>query len=138
MGHPVRRYGPLSRSDLYQRLQDVDAAILAVDDSSATESRVPAKVYDYLAPGGPVIAICPERAALLHVPGADRFHYLHHRDVHGRSRVPAVPVKPRLGTRASKPGTARAPRYGRTVASSTPPAIALRSTCTVLACWQEA
>lgn len=47
------------------------------------ESRIPAKVYDYLATGVPVIAVCPPGAALLEIPGARRFHHIHHRDVNG-------------------------------------------------------
>ncbi len=56
---------------------------MTVDHASAVESRIPAKVYDYLATGVPVIAVCPPDAALLHFPARGRFHHLHHRDVAG-------------------------------------------------------
>lgn len=80
-GRTFTHYTSVSRRELYQRLQQADAAVVVVDHASAVESRIPAKVYDYLATGVPVIAICPNDAALLHIPGAGRFHHIHHLDV---------------------------------------------------------
>ncbi|MBV9143569.1 MAG: hypothetical protein JO115_22090 [Pseudonocardiales bacterium] len=50
---------------------------------NAVESRIPAKVYDYLATGVPVITVCPPSAALLQLPEARRFHHVHHHDTTG-------------------------------------------------------
>lgn len=79
---PVPRQA-LPRNALYQRISRADAAIVTLDPSSAVESRIPAKAYDYLAVGVPVIAICPPEAALLHAAGAGRFHHIDHRDIEG-------------------------------------------------------
>lgn len=54
-----------------------------MNTASAVESRIPAKVYDYLATGVPVIAVCPPGAALLQIPEARHFHHIHHRDTTG-------------------------------------------------------
>ncbi|MGH3905981.1 MAG: hypothetical protein ACRDTE_17635 [Pseudonocardiaceae bacterium] len=56
---------------------------MTTDHTSAVESRIPAKVYDYLATGIPVIAVCPPGAALLQIPEARRFHHVHHGDIDG-------------------------------------------------------
>lgn len=72
-----------SRADLYPRLAHADAAVIPLDYASATESRIPAKVYDCLAVGTPVIAICPPGSALLSAPGSERFHHIQHRDLGG-------------------------------------------------------
>ncbi|MDQ3150928.1 MAG: hypothetical protein M3R63_04140 [Actinomycetota bacterium] len=80
-GRPVVHQDTASRRELYERLQAADAAMVTVDQASAVESRIPAKVYDYLAAGVPVIAICPRGAALLQIPGAERFHHIHPLDV---------------------------------------------------------
>jgi hypothetical protein len=73
----------VSRPALYARLARADAAVITLDHASAVESRIPAKAYDCLAVGTPVIAICPPNAALLTVPGAARFHHVAHDDVDG-------------------------------------------------------
>lgn len=72
-----------SRRELYERLRAADAAIVTLDHASAVESRIPAKIYDYLATAVPVIAVCPPSAALLQIPEARRFHHVHHQDVVG-------------------------------------------------------
>ncbi|MGH3869210.1 MAG: glycosyltransferase [Pseudonocardiaceae bacterium] len=72
-----------SRRKLYKRLHQADAAIVTTDNASATESRIPAKIHDYLATGVPVIAVCPPGAALLQIPEAQRFHHVDHEDVNG-------------------------------------------------------
>jgi Glycosyl transferase 4-like domain len=79
---PIRavRRPPLARPALYARLSRADAAVITLDHASAIESRIPAKAYDCLAVGGPVIAICPEDAALLTLPGTARFHHIHQDD----------------------------------------------------------
>lgn len=75
LGSAPTEVNPMGRKRLYRRLATADAAVIALDSSSAIESRIPAKVYDYLAVGVPVIAICPSNAAFLHVDGTDRFHH---------------------------------------------------------------
>lgn len=80
-GSPPRLDESRSRAELYQRLAHADASVIPLDHASATESRIPAKMYDCLAVGTPVIAICPPGSALLSAPGAERFHHIHHRDV---------------------------------------------------------
>lgn len=82
-GRPLAQCDAVPRHQLYLRLQQADAAVVTVDHTSAAESRIPAKVYDYLATGVPVIAVCPSNAALLQLPGAQRFHHVHHRDIDG-------------------------------------------------------
>jgi hypothetical protein len=72
-----------SRRELYERLEQADAAVVTIDHTSAVESRIPAKVYEYLATGVPVIVVCPPGAALLQIPEARRFHHIHHRDLNG-------------------------------------------------------
>lgn len=79
-GSPPRLEESRSRAQLYQRLAHADASVIPLDHASATESRIPAKMYDCLAVGTPVIAICPPGSALLSAPGAERFHHIHHRD----------------------------------------------------------
>lgn len=78
---PPRYVPPLHRIDLYRRLAQADAALITVDASTAAESRIPAKAYDYLAVGVPVIAICPPEAAIRSLPAASRFHYIRTHDV---------------------------------------------------------
>ncbi|MGH4015445.1 MAG: hypothetical protein ACRDSL_16265 [Pseudonocardiaceae bacterium] len=72
-----------SQREVCERLHHADPAVVVTDHTSAVESRIPAKVYDYLATGIPVIAVCPPGAALLQIPEARRFHHIHHRDVNG-------------------------------------------------------
>lgn len=84
---PVVHHHAASHRELYERLQEADAAVVTLDHASAVESRIPAKVYDYLATGVPVIAICPHDAALLRIPGAERFHHVHHRDTNQLVRL---------------------------------------------------
>jgi Glycosyl transferases group 1 len=82
-GHPLVPVTTRSRRELYERLEQADAAVVTIDHTSAGESRIPAKVYDYLTTGVPVIAVCPPGAALLRIPEAHRFHHIHHRDLDG-------------------------------------------------------
>jgi glycosyltransferase involved in cell wall biosynthesis len=82
-GQPPVLHTTQSRRELYERLQRADAAVVTIDYTSAVESRIPAKIYDYLATGVPIIAVCPPEAALLQTPEARRFHHIHHRDVNG-------------------------------------------------------
>jgi hypothetical protein len=57
-----------------------DAAVVTLDDASAVESRIPAKVYDYLAVGVPCLAVTPPGAAVRYLSEASRFHHIDHRD----------------------------------------------------------
>ncbi|MGH4009707.1 MAG: glycosyltransferase [Pseudonocardiaceae bacterium] len=82
-GHPLAPAPARSRRALYERLHHADAAVVTMNTASAVESRIPAKVYDYLATGVPVIAVCPPGAALLQIPEARHFHHIHHRDTTG-------------------------------------------------------
>ncbi len=82
-GQPLVLHAARSRRKLYERLQHADAAVVTIDHTSAVESRIPAKTYDYLATGVPVIAVCPPHAALLQIPEARRFHHIHHHDING-------------------------------------------------------
>jgi hypothetical protein len=70
-----------NRAALYQRLARADASVIPLDHASAAESRIPAKAYDCLTVGTPVIAICPPGSSLLGTPDAQRFHYIRHHDV---------------------------------------------------------
>ncbi|MGH8934493.1 MAG: hypothetical protein ACRDZO_28650 [Egibacteraceae bacterium] len=98
------RHGAVPRKDLYQRLAQADAAVVTVDPASATESRIPAKVYDYLAVGIPVIAICPPDATLLRVPEAGRFHHLDTRDTEGLIAILRRAAADRTLLRPGPPG----------------------------------
>lgn len=82
VGEQYRIVPPMPRPQLYRRLAaaDADAAMIPLDLSSAVESRIPAKVYDCLAVGTPIVALCPTDAALLTVPGGERIHHVDHRD----------------------------------------------------------
>jgi glycosyltransferase involved in cell wall biosynthesis len=71
---------PKPRLALYQRLQRADVALVTLGPTTAVESCLPAKSNECLAVGVPVIAICPPEAALLRMPGAARFHHVHHDD----------------------------------------------------------
>ncbi len=77
-GQPLLPPVTRSRRELYERLQHADVAVVTIDHTSAVESRIPAKTYDYLATGVPTIAVCPPHAALLQIPEARRFHHIHH------------------------------------------------------------
>ncbi|MBV8541295.1 MAG: glycosyltransferase [Pseudonocardiales bacterium] len=94
-----------SRRKLYERLHQADAALVTTDNASAAESRIPAKIYDYLATGVPVIAVCPPSAALLRIPGAQRFHHAHHEDASGLTALLRSTVRDRT---ALCPGVLRA------------------------------
>jgi glycosyltransferase involved in cell wall biosynthesis len=100
---PTQR-APMSRRDLYQRLARADAAVITLDYGSAIESRIPAKCYDCLAVGVPVIAICPADAALLQVKDARRFHHVDHRDVEGLAALLRQAAADRTVLRRSTPG----------------------------------
>ncbi|MGH3717711.1 MAG: glycosyltransferase [Pseudonocardiaceae bacterium] len=104
-GRPLRLEAARSRRELYERLHQADAALVITNPASAVESRIPAKVYDYLATGVPVIAVCPPGAALLQIPEAQRFHHVHHRDVNGLTTLLRSTMRDRT---ALRPGTLRA------------------------------
>lgn len=95
---------PMARPQLYQRLARADAAIVPLDPSSAVESRIPAKVYDCLAIGAPIIAACPADAALLTVPGAERVHHVDYRDTHGLAELLAAAAQDRSVLRSGPLG----------------------------------
>lgn len=80
MGRAPLQRRPTERRELYIRLASADAVVIPLDHASPVESRIPAKTYDCLAVGVPVIAICPVRAALLQVCGAERFHHVRNDD----------------------------------------------------------
>jgi hypothetical protein len=82
-GHPPSQQDSTTRTDLYRCLADADAAVIPVDPASATESRIPAKTYDCLAVGTPVMALCPPGSAILGAPGSIRFHHIHDDDLAG-------------------------------------------------------
>ncbi|MBV9010514.1 MAG: glycosyltransferase [Pseudonocardiales bacterium] len=82
-GNPRVSYSAGAPQALYEQLHNADAALIIMDPASAVESRIPAKTYDYLATGVPVIAICPPDAAVLQIPEARRFYHVHHRDIDG-------------------------------------------------------
>ncbi len=104
IGRSVVHHGAALHRELYERLQEADAAVVTVDKASAVESRIPAKVYDYLATGVPVIAICPHDAALLRIPGAERFHHVHHRDTDQLVRLLVRASRDRTTLRAGTAG----------------------------------
>ncbi|MGH3699222.1 MAG: glycosyltransferase [Pseudonocardiaceae bacterium] len=104
-GHALVPYTAGSRRELYERLHQADAALVTTDNASAIESRIPAKIYDYLAVGVPVIAVCPPGAALLHIPEAQRFHHVHHRDIDGLAALLRSTMRDRT---ALHPGILRA------------------------------
>ncbi|MGH3827373.1 MAG: glycosyltransferase [Pseudonocardiaceae bacterium] len=104
-GRPPAPHPAGSRRQLYARLHQADAALVTTDNASAAESRIPAKVYDYLAVGVPAIAVCPPDAALLHIPEARRFHHVHHQDVDG---LAALLHGARRDRAVLRPGTLRA------------------------------
>ncbi|MGH3769922.1 MAG: glycosyltransferase [Pseudonocardiaceae bacterium] len=104
-GRPLSLQTARSRRELYERLHQADAAFVTTDPASAVESRIPAKVYDYLATGVPVIAICPPGAALLQIPEAQRFHHVDHRDVNGLTTLLRGTMRDRT---ALRPGILRA------------------------------
>ena len=103
-GQPVPQHCAVPRRQLYQRLQHADAAIITVDHTCALESRIPAKVYDYLATGVPVIAVCPRDAALLQTPGADRFHHVEQDDIAGLVALLRLACRDRSTLRAGQLG----------------------------------
>lgn len=86
-GRPVGQHIARSHREIYERLQRADAAVVSVDHASAAESRIPAKIYDYLATGVPIIAISPLGAALRQLPEARRFHNVDHLDVDALARL---------------------------------------------------
>lgn len=74
LGDRVRWTPATDRRTLYSRLARADAGLVAVGESDDWRTRIPVKVYEYLACGLPVIALCPEGAALLDVaPLAHQF-----------------------------------------------------------------
>ncbi|MDQ3762486.1 MAG: glycosyltransferase [Actinomycetota bacterium] len=101
-----------SRRELYERLQEADAAIVTMDPASAVESRIPTKVYDYLATGVPVIAICPPGAALLQIPEAQRFHHVHHRDIDGLATLLRNTMQDRTALRPGRLGAGPTREHG--------------------------
>lgn len=104
-----------SRRELYKRLHQADAAVVTMDTASAAESRIPAKVYDYLATGVPLIAVCPPGAALLQIPEARRFHHVHHQDIIGLVTLLRHAMRDRTSLRRGMPGEGPAREHGVTV-----------------------
>lgn len=78
---------PKSRRELYERIAQADVAVVTMDYASAVESRIPAKVYDYVGVGIPVIAVCPPESGLLKIPEAAAFHHISYQDVDGLARL---------------------------------------------------
>ncbi|MGH3627323.1 MAG: glycosyltransferase [Sciscionella sp.] len=109
IGDSYRVVPPMPRPQLYQRLAHADAAIIPLDSSSAIESRIPAKVYDCLATGVPIIALCPGNAALLRVPGGERIHHIAHRDTRKLAELLAGAADDRSALRSGplRAGTTR-------------------------------
>lgn len=103
-GSPPRLEAGTSREALYRRLAHADAAVIPLDNASAVESRIPAKAYDCLAVGTPVIAICPPDSALLSAPGAERFHHVHHRDASALADLLRRARDDRASLRSGAPG----------------------------------
>lgn len=104
IGQPLAPRIARSRQALYERLHHADAAVVTMDATSAVESRIPTKVYDYLATGVPVIAVCPPSAALLQLPEARRFHHVHHHDTTGLATLLRRAMRDRA---ALRPGMLR-------------------------------
>jgi glycosyltransferase involved in cell wall biosynthesis len=94
-----------ARGALYQRLARADASVIPLNNASASESRIPAKTYDCLAVGTPVIAVCPPGSALLSAPGAQRFHHVHHRDVSTLADLLRHAKDDRASLRSGAPGS---------------------------------
>jgi hypothetical protein len=105
LGYVPEQHESLPRKDLYQRLSQTDAAVITLDYASAVESRIPAKCYDCLAVGVPVIAICPPDAALLRVETAGRFHHIDHRDSEGLAALLRRAATSRAVLRHGSPGS---------------------------------
>lgn len=114
-GHPIAPHTARSRRALYQRLHQADAAVVTLDTASAVESRIPAKVYDYLATGVPVIAVCPPRAALLQIPEAQRFHHLHHQNATGLTALLRRAMRDRTALRPGMLGDGPTREHGVTM-----------------------
>lgn len=95
----------MPRPELYRRLARADAAVITVDRATAAESRVPAKCYDCVAVGVPVIAICPLDAAMLQIEGAQRFHRFHCNDAHGLVTLLRSAAADRAILRSGTPGS---------------------------------
>jgi hypothetical protein len=102
--HPLAPGTARSRRALYERLHQADAAVVTMDAASAVESRIHAKVYDYLATGVPVIAVCPPDAALLQIPEARRFHHVHHQDTTGLATLLRRAMRDRAALRPGRLG----------------------------------
>lgn len=113
-GHPPAPRTARSRRALYERLHQADAAVVTMDTTSAVESRIPAKVYDYLATGVPVIAVCPPGAALLQIPEARRFHHFHHQDTTGLAALLRRAMRDRAELRPGMLGEGPTREYGVT------------------------
>ena len=131
-GKMLRLESATSRIELYKRLARADAAVIPIDNSSATESRIPAKTYDCLAVGTPVIAICPPDSALLAAASDRRFHHVHYRDVGALADLLRRAMRDRAtlqpGTRADGPTRQQAAatmhHLLRAIANDTGPAVA--------------
>lgn len=102
----------MSRRELYECLERADAAVVTLDHASAVESRIPAKIYDYLATGVPVLAVCPPGAALLQIPEARRFHHVHHRDLNALVTLLRKAMRDRATLRTGRLGEGPTPRTG--------------------------
>jgi hypothetical protein len=83
--HTRRRYAPedlptvsfkpaLHRAELYRRLARADVGLIVLNDGYPYEISVPAKYYDYVAVGMPILYIGPKGAALQEEPGSSLVH----------------------------------------------------------------
>lgn len=115
IGRPLACGTARSRRALYERLHQADAAVVTMDITSAVESRIPAKIYDYLATGVPVIAVCPPGAALSQIPEARRFHHVHHQDTTGLARLLHRAMRDRAALRPGVPREGPTREHGVTV-----------------------
>lgn len=91
------------------------------------ESCIPAKVYDYLATGIPVLAVCPPGAALLQIPEARRFHHVHHGDIDGLVTLLRRAMRDRKTLRAGSLGEGPTREQGVETLSHHPPHIHILS-----------
>jgi hypothetical protein len=84
--HARRRYSPedmpsvsfkpaLRRAELYRRLARADVGLVVLNDGYPYEISVPAKYYDYVAVGLPILYIGPNGAALQGEPGSSLIHH---------------------------------------------------------------
>lgn len=71
----VRLRRPVPHAELLKEIARADAVVSILPATSPTETRVPAKLYDSLAVGTPVLLLAPPGAAALSVPHGGRIHH---------------------------------------------------------------